>query len=327
MGRTTKVYLNYCGYHEKYAASVSGADETDLMILGALFLMANCEGEVDTTAVEQNFNFEKSDIAASVKYWKGAGVVCGAPKRLDKSTASDAANTAHKGGAVTHSGVVAYTNEELAAVLERSVSAGFVDEAQKALGKIFNKNEVSKLVGIVEQLGFEEEAVLAILSYCVRLDKKSVSYAEKIAVSFHDEDISSAEQVHAQIDYLERRNSAIEKIRSLYGFGGRALTATEKKLFVSWTESYGFDFEIIKKAYEITVDAIQTPAPKYTDKILTKWYQSGLKTEKEIDEFIIAEKQERAGNSAVAAAKKTASARDSDVEDWFEQRLRQTFGE
>ena len=325
MARVSKVYLNYSGFEEKYLQSISGADDTDLKILGALFLLATPGGAVELSDIERVFSIDHSDLSASVKYWKGAGVLTETSTK--KSSCFSETQAAHKNGVLTHSGVESYTNDELARVLQKCVSTGFVDEAQKALGKIFNKNEVAKLVGIVEQLGFEEEAVLAILSYCVRLEKKSVSYAEKIAVSFHDEDISTAEQVHAQIDYLERRNSAMEKIRGLYGFGGRALTSTEKKLFVTWTESYGFDFEIIKKAYEITVDTIQTPAPKYTDKILTKWYQNGLTELQEIDEFIEKEKQARAGKASVAVAKKPSSKQDDDLEDWFEQRLKQTFGE
>ncbi len=325
MARTTKVYINYGGFEDRYAQALTGADDIDLMILGSLLLVADADGAIDITKLEALGRFDRSDITASVKYWKGAGVFLGTKQSQPRAEDTE---TAHKGGAVTHTSVERYSNDELAAVLQRSVGTAFVDEAQKAMGKIFNNGEVGKLVGLVDQLGFEEEAVLAILSYCVRLGKKSLSYAEKIAITFHDEDIFTAEAVHAHIDLLERRNNAIEKVRSLFGFGGRALSATEKKLFTAWTETYGFDMDIITRAYDLTVDAIQVPAPKYTDKILTKWYERGLRTQKEIDEFIAEEKNNAAARApqSISAGAKDKSKK-AEIDDWFDRVLQKSLGE
>ena len=329
MARITKLYINHCALEDRYVQAISGADDIDLMILGSLLLIADSDGVIDINKLEALGRFEKSDITASVKYWKGAGVFSGARPSQQVNNAPDISHEdSHKQGVLTHTSVEKYSNDELAAVIQRNVGTAFVDEAQKAMGKIFNAGEVGKLVGLVDQLGFEEEAVLAILSYCVRLGKKSLSYAEKIAITFHDDDIFTAEAVHAQIDLLERRNTAIEKVRSLFGFGGRALSATEKKLFTLWTETYGFDMDIITKAYDLTVDAIQVPAPKYTDKILTKWYERGFKTIKEIDEFIAEEKRNavtRVSQSPNLNAKDQA--KKAEIDDWFEKILQKSLNE
>ena len=324
MSRINKIYINYGGYDSRYDASIKGADENDLMILGGLFLLAAADGEVDISRAEELLPVERVELMASVKYWRGAGVITNtrAAKATEKENKENKENTAHKGGVITHSGVEEYSNDELAAVIEKRIGTAFIDEAQKAMGKMFNKNEVGKLIGIVDQLGFEEEAVLAILSYCVRIGKKSISYAEKIAVSFHDEDISSAAEVHAQIDFLERRNTSIEKIRGLYGFGGRALSPTEKKLFASWTEDYGFDFEVVEKAYNITVDAIHDPAPKYTDKILKNWHEKGLRNVEEIDTYIAEEKQS-AKEKASSGVK--VGVKNNYAEEWLTQLLDKKF--
>ena len=320
MAKSTVVYIQRPEERADYQKAIAGADDTDLTILGAISLMADGQGMLDISELEALERFDRADVLASVKYWRGAGILVGKSKHVS------GVGTAHKGGAVTHTSVERYSNEELAQVLERRVGTAFVDEAQKVMGKIFNNGEVGKLVGIVDQLGFEEEAVLAILSYCTRLGKNSVSYAEKIAVSFHDEDISSAQDVHAKIDYLERRNSAIEKVRALFGFGGRALSATEKRLFEAWTQTYGFEMDVITRAYEITVDAIQSPAPKYTDKILTKWHENGLTSLSQIEAF---EQEEKKSAPARQAAKKAgnAGAADAELDDWFDKVLQKSLGE
>ncbi len=324
MAKATRVYITI-SKNERCIEALAGADDTDLAILGGLCLLAGEDGEANVGALEQSGRFESADIRASVKYWRGAGVLSGGRQASAAKAAELPPEAAHKGGVITHSGVEKYTNDELANVLSSRVSTAFVDEAQKAMGKMFNNGEVGKLVGLVDQLGFEEEAVLAILSYCVRLGKKSLSYAEKIAVSFHDEDIFTAAAVHAHIDYLERRDTAIAKVQSLFGFNGRALSSTEKKLFTAWTEEYGFDMEIIKLAYELTVDAIHEPAPKYTDKILSRWHAASLKTLAEVNAFIEEDRKKPTPEHVSVDSKGKNKAKNQEIEDWFEQRLQKSF--
>ena len=320
----TRFYINFDVSDGKKTRAIAGADETDLRVFAAAVLFAGERGEIEVSELCEISGISLSDVNASVKFWKGAGLFTAAP--VKDSAVSDR-QTAHKGGAISHAGVEDYTNEELAGILETNIRPAFVDEAQKAMGKMFNKNDVGKLIGIVDQLGFEEEAVLAILSYCVRLDKKSISYAEKIALTFHDQDISTAEQVHAQIDYLERCNSNIEKIRSLYGFGGRALTTAEKKYFTTWTEEYGFDFEVIKLAYEITVDTIANPAPRYTAKILQTWYENGLKNLAEVEKFVASQKEQKKQTVGVVSKGTKGTRSTSEIDDWYEQKLKRQFGD
>lgn len=325
MAKISKIYLSLGGYGEKYLPSLKGADESDLSILAGLFLLADQNGEVELSRLEAALGLDGADIAASVKYWKGAEVVLSSPVRQAEEEKTYNVTTAHKDGVITHSGVEKYSNEELEKLIESRYKNGFIDAAQQAIGKMFNTNEINKLVGIVDQLGFEEGAVLAILEYCRRKGKPSLSYAEKMAVTFHDEDILTEEAAHAQIEYLEKRDTDIEKIRSLYGFGGRALSPTEKKYFTAWTETYGFSFEIIEKAYNITVDTIQTPVPKYTNTILKNWYELGLKTVSEIDGYIEEQDKEKSSRPVRTGKKAAVAESDSDAEEWLEQLLKNKF--
>jgi DnaD/phage-associated family protein len=56
-------------------------------------------------------------------------------------------------------------------------------------------------------------------------------------------------------------------------------------MFTRWTQTYGYDTDIIRIAYDITVNAIQKPVPKYADKIIEKWYSEGLRTLADIEAF------------------------------------------
>lgn len=333
MGKITRFYIDRGRAIGAALDAIKGADELDLRVLAAALLMADGEGCVQISELETALEIEHADVTAAVKYWRGAGIFgsSGTARVTGGEPERNADAPEKKGSAVRRCAVESYSTDELAEVLERADRTGFIDASQAALGRIFNKNEVGKLIGIADQLGFEEEAVLAILSYCARIGRASLSYAEKVAITFHDEDAFSAEEVHARIDALLRRNDAIERIRRLYGFGGRALSATEKKLFTAWTEEYGFDFAIIERAYDITVDATHDAAPKYTNAILKKWHDNGLRTLADIEAFAEMEKQKAADapSPRVKAQKgaKPMTEKQADVEDWFEQRLKQSFGD
>ena len=314
----------------------ANADDVDLAILSALILCANDDGEVSADAVNALERFAPEDVAASIKFWRGAGLLKRTSGKTNAQRESGESGTqrAHKNGVVSHVSVERYTNDELAQVIENRVGREFIDEAQSVIGKMLNNADIARLVGIIDQLGFAHEAVLAILAYSVRLGKRSVSYAEKIAISFCDEDITTPEAVHAQIDLLERRNTALDKISRLFGFGGRALSTTEKKTFTSWVEEYGFDMDIITLAYEITVDATHSPAPKYADAILKKWHENGLRTLSEVQSFNESERavmEQKAQRLASAPTSRTAveassPQKDRELEEWFEANLNKHFG-
>lgn len=302
---------------ENLAELLANADEQDLRILISLMMAADAEGEVEDSAILKDLlGLELPEIEASVKFWRGAGVVTVAKGSAKKQKAQSEIKSAHREGAVEkNTGVSPYATEELAALFERRrVSAQFIDEAQRVLGKTFNSYDTGIAAGIVDQLGFDEEAVLHILAYCVRIGKKSLRYSEKLALSFYDDGITTTAEVSARIARIEQSAEIIGQIKQLFGASGRELSKTEKSLFEKWTQRFGYDLEVIRLAYDITIDNIQKPAPKYADAILEKWHAEGLKSAEDVAAFEQKKKQ--------GSADETKS---YDLDDFYEAALERSF--
>ena len=211
-----------------------------------------------------------------------------------------------------------YTSTELGDLLEQRASVrALVDEAQRIYGKMFRVYDTGILVGIVDQLGFEEEAVLAILAYTVRKGKKTLRYAERVAMAFYDEGITETGAVLDRIHRMEQAAETVEKIKNLFGMGSRELSATEKKLFSTWTEQYGYDIDVVRLAYDITVDTIQKPVPKYAGSILDSWHKEGLRTEDEVLRYI---ESQKAGKKAAEESEHTPKS--YDLDEFFEAALK-----
>ncbi len=177
-----------------------------------------------------------------------------------------------------------YTDAEFSALLEkRGELTDLITEAQNTLGKIFSVNETKILVSIAEEFGFDEEFLLVLLDFCRRNDRKSMRYIEKLAVSLYDGNIRTTAALTEHLHRREALESAQERVRRIFGIGSRALTGKEKDFIAKWTETYQFEFSMIEKAYEITVNATSKPSLSYTNKILESWYAEGLTTPEAVD--------------------------------------------
>lgn len=304
------------------------ADEQDLRVLvGLLLAREQGEGSIRGDVLPSLLGMEESSVEASLKFWRGAGVIetvkksaKSEGKTAPKETApSKKEGTAHRNGAVERSGSLGeYSTAELAALMEaRRVSAEFVDEAQRIMGKIFRMYDTGILVGIVDQLGFEEEAVLAILAYIVRRGKKTLRYAEQMAIALYDEGITEREAVLERIHRMEQSAETVGKIKQLFGFGSRELTATEKRLFTTWTETYGYDLEVVRMAYDITVDTIQKPVPKYAGSILESWHKEGLRTAEEVCRYLETTREKKK-----VAEESEHTPKSYDLDEFFEAAVR-----
>jgi len=317
---------------------LSNADEGDLKILIALMMAADENGEIpEGFSLSEALGDDSISADASVKFWQGAGIIGTArgqskTKSKEKSvpdekkdthpTSETKEETAHRNGAVEqNNGVNNYHTGELADLFEkRTVTAEFVDEAQRVFGKTFNSYDTGIVVGLVDQLGFEEEAVLSILAYVVRLGRRGVRYCEKVALSLYDEGYTRGREVSDRIAVIERSAHIISKIRQLYGIGDRSLSQTEKSLFEKWTQKFEYDIDVIKYAYDITVDNTQKPAPKYTNAIIEKWYAAGLRTLEEIKNYEASKKGEQ-------KEKVSNSDKSYDLDGFFEAALQRSYEE
>lgn len=337
MKKSTRIQLLYRNgvLPERLNELLQNADENDLRFLVTAMMLAEREsGETEISKIVERLGLAQTEADASLKFWRGAGVLKTAgvtaktPKELaiahtPTAPASPPANvermTAHRHGALERSGVLGqYSSSELAELAERrSNFAELVDEAQRIMGKVFRTYDTGILMGIVEQLGFEEEAALAVLAYSARRGKKTLRYAEQVAMALYDSGVTETAAVLERIHRMERSGEVVSKIRALFGIGDRELTATEKRLFCAWTEKYAYDIDVIRMAYDITVDTIQKPVPKYTNSILEAWYAEGLRTAEDVQKYLEMKQNGESGADGVVKS--------YDTQEFFEAALQRSY--
>ena len=92
-------------------------------------------------------------------------------------------------------------------------------------------------------------------------------------------------------------------------------------MLASWL-SFGYDINIVRMAYEITVNATGEASVAYANAILEKWNANGWKTASEIEAGMTAEREKREGT-----VNKKELGNSFDTDDFFEAALQRGFRE
>ena len=296
--------------------ALRAADESDLRVLLALLALGGDSPENASLLCEE-LSITKADYKASLKYWKGAGALSPSAKKTNKDTEQSTLTPAHRGGKLEgKTELPTYTSAELTALMEqRQNTASYIHEANQILGQMCNTHETGILVALVDYLGFEEAAVLILLSHMVSRGKTSLRYIEKFAFALHDEGITKATHLEEKLKAVEESEQLENQIRALFGMTGRALTTKEKNYLAAWIGKMGYDLEVIRMAYEITVDSTQKPTPAYANSILERWYTDGLRTPDEIRAHMDASKSKKTREGSFK------------TDEFFEAALQRSFDE
>ncbi len=232
-----------------------------------------------------------------------------------------------------HAALPRYTTEQLADLLEqRHEAAAFIDEAQRIWGKIFNTHEVNVLLGLVDYLGLDWEYVLTLLAYCAAAHEKrgihkSLRYLESTAFGFYDEGVRTLAELQERLKQIEAMAEVEGQLRTLFGMGARALTPKEKKCFSTWLYEYRYGMDIIKLAYDVTVDAKGSPNLSYMNSVLANWNRDGLRTPEAVkaaqEAFHAEQEKARTGGKG----KPPAPTGSFDTDDFFSAAVRRSFGD
>lgn len=283
------------------------------------------------TTLSKLADCDAKTVRAALTYWREAGVLVNDGDGAIPVAAQPQREPSKKTLLKRADELPTYTSTELAALLEKRESVRvLVDEAQRILGKIFNMSEINILVGMLDYLGLGEECILLLLAHCKRIGKVNLRAIEKYAYPLVERGITDVTALEEEIRTVEALYSFEGQVRKLFGMKSRALTSREEKMLRAWV-SFGYDIEIVRRAYELTVQATGDASLPYANSILERWNAENLKTAEAIDANIEEEQAKRAkGSGAQKNAKQTDAGtlgNSFDTDDFFEAALQRSFRE
>lgn len=251
--------------------NIAGATKTDLALILLLAKDPSVCDAVDTKINElaEALGTDRDDIRSSIAFWRGAGVLS-ADGEANRGTAKKPAPIRS---------IPPLSASDIERISKNSPERmSLLDACAQTLGRILNSSEGACLLALCDYLGVEDEYILLVSAYCARKGKKNVKYIEKTAISIYDNGIETVASLEEYLFKLEARDELESRLRRLIGAGDRSFTSKEHERLERWQNEYGFDFDMIKLAYEKTVDATGKASLAYMDKILASWNEKGFKT-------------------------------------------------
>lgn len=161
--------------------------------------------------------------------------------------------------------------------------ADFTKNVQNIIkGRMISTNEFREYFALMEDYGFEQNALIMIINYCVNLkgDNIRVQYIKKVAKSFAEEGVTTVKKVDDKLSAYTSSTPALIKIFSAAGIN-RQPDFEDDKFYKKWTSELGFEDNAIIAASR----HFKAKTPEKLDSALTELYKNKKFDIKEIEDY------------------------------------------
>ncbi len=274
------------------------------------------------------FFMTENDVTRALKYWESEGLlhlsfdrdgsiagICLNPVTRSETISSLSsgipAGTADVRSGISQTGVsetadpdpdsqTPHSMQELHHFSESDDGAQLIFIIQQYLGRPLSPTDLNTIYYFYDELGFSRDLIEYLFEYCVSNGHTHMRYIEKVALSWAEQHISTADEARTQSETHQKACFAVLKA---FGLGGRMPAAGEAEYINKWTRTYGFSIDLILEACRRTMMAVHTPSFEYTDKILSNWKSLGAYTMTEV----LAADKARSAQKASAPVKRPSA--------------------
>ena len=254
---------------EKYMPNARG----EFIKVYLLMLKHTIAGEpgISGPILASSLNLLESDIMNALNYWSDLGVI--------KLTSIDSMNNfSIEFLDLNEDNYNSKKDVNLLDALENKGINDMLKDIEKILGRTLSPKEMEMYLGWQKDFSFSSELILLLIEYCASRGKSDYRYIEKVALTWHDLNITTMAQAQNYIKQTEDKWIKIRKILSYLGIKNNDLMKPQEEMLNKWITIYKFDLEMIKKACNICADRLNRADFKYIDGILTNWFNNNIKT-------------------------------------------------
>ena len=247
--------------------------------------MDESSGSLSVSEMADLLECTEKDILRALKYWKNQGLVDYSEESSTKQNAQEILETQKPQKDLevkTQSG----TSEPLPNIQQyrsrkdRKEFKELLFVAEQYLGKTLSATDIDMITYFFDDLHMSAELIEYLIEYCVENGHKSMHYIQKVALSWHDQKITTVDVAKSSTVLYNKNCYAI---LNAYGIKGRAPAASEITYIRKWNDEYHFSLDIILEACNRTMNSIHQPSFDYTDSILKRWHEKHVRTRKDIE--------------------------------------------
>ncbi len=208
-------------------------------------------------------------VTAALRYWQEKGLL-----KLEGSSDPKPYVIGKKVTPVTEPSVV--DNSEITFLMQA---------AEGIMGRPITSQERGTLLQICNVMNMPADIVVMVIQYCSEIGNCSMYKVEKICAEWANEGINTHERAENKLKLLSEKDSVEQNVARCLKISGRPLTKSEAKYAHIWVEEWGFKYDMICAAYEITITNTKGLSLAYLNKVLENWSRTGIRTPEEINRW------------------------------------------
>jgi DnaD/phage-associated family protein len=179
--------------------------------------------------------------------------------------------------------VPTYSGAQIARFMEENkMIASLFDACQQIMGKSFTPVDYNNVIYLKDYFKLSDDFIMLLIAHCVENEKGGWAYIRKTAKNLYEDGIDTYTKLEKHFEDRKNKSSLEYKIRSIFGIGSRELSAKEKEKFGLWISAQVSE-ELIKRAYDITVNNTGKPSVAYASKIIESWIALGYKSVSDVE--------------------------------------------
>lgn len=250
-----------------------------------------CQDIADATG------YDREDIVDAMIFWQDRGVTVKdteeiitftpiVPEKKEPPKPKTKKEKAQKEKIVEVIPVTKPTHDQVAARCEECEEFRHLfKEAHLKLNKTIGYDGQATIIMLHDSYGLPFEVILMLIEYASIKGKTGFAYLTNLGRIWAENEIDTLEAAEAYIEEQTGTDALWKEFRELSGVKNQNPTTKQRNYFNVWKKEYGFDIDMIFKAYEISVENTEKMSLQYMDKILKGWHDSGAKTPMDADKL------------------------------------------
>ncbi len=144
------------------------------------------------------------------------------------------------------------------------------------LGKVLSTADAELLYSLYDYYALPAEVILVLVEYYVSKGKRSMRAIEKEAAKWASNGVDTVEKARCYINKREEFLSYASQVRRIVGVMERRLTTKELAYINAWQNKFKMGLEMVRAAFELTVDQTGKLSFAYMNKILESWSEENI---------------------------------------------------
>lgn len=250
---------------DKYMAGANGE-----YVKVYLYLLRHQKELVEVGAIADALNHTEADVRRALAYWEKAGILSKGEDRPEpvSSLASNPVSVSVPVPSPIRTEKKPVPAESLNRLSGDEDFAELLYIAQKYLNKVFTQRDCQTFAYLYDSLHMKKDLLEYLVEYCAQLGHTSIRYIETVALNWHEQGITTADEAKLASAAYTKDAFAVMKA---FGLTERRPGVSEQKMMDKWFKEWGFSRELVMEACSRTLQSAHTPSFPYTDKILEAW--------------------------------------------------------